>query len=97
MEPLADGNWDDSMEEEEGLGFRTEPEGQIGGVVDMEDDVYLEFEEEAEVQKPPKDPNTWKLLARYKANFKPNAKSMFTQLSEEAQVYVTLSVVRTIT
>jgi hypothetical protein len=84
MEPLADGNWDDSMEEEEGLGFWTEPEGQIGGVVDMEDDVYLEFEEEAKVQKPPKDPNTWKLLARYKANFKPNAKSMFTQLSEEA-------------
>ncbi|KAM0856278.1 hypothetical protein ACQ4PT_049229 [Festuca glaucescens] len=34
-------------------GFRQGAEAQIGGIVDMEDDVYLEFDEEEEVKKDP--------------------------------------------
>jgi hypothetical protein len=48
MGPVDDDNWDDSMEEEDMPGFQSGPEAQIGGVVDMEDDVYLEFDEEEE-------------------------------------------------
>jgi hypothetical protein len=79
MSPLDDRNWDDSLTESDNLGFQEGPESQIGGVVDMEDDVYLEFDaEEEEVVAPPPEPNTWRLLARYRANFCPNANSMFT-------------------
>jgi hypothetical protein len=83
MGPMDDGNWDDSMEEEDMPGFQSGPEAHIGGVVDMEDDVYLEFDEEEEAQVTPKEPNMWKLLARYAANFKPNTHSMFRKFSEE--------------
>jgi hypothetical protein len=83
MDPLDDGNWDDDMEEEDMPGFQNGPEAQIGGVVDMEDDVYLEFEEEAEEPVKPNEKKTWKLLARYAANFKPNAHAMFKKFSEE--------------
>jgi hypothetical protein len=51
----------------------------------MEDNVYLEFEEDEEVPEIPRGPKTWKLIARYMANFKPNTHSMFTQFSEEVR------------
>jgi hypothetical protein len=87
MEPLADGNWDDSTEDMDNLGFQQGKEAQIDGVVDMEDDVYLESDEEDDEEEEevtdPSAPRTWKLLARYMANFKPNAHTMFTQFTEE--------------
>ncbi|KAM0888315.1 hypothetical protein ACQ4PT_028441 [Festuca glaucescens] len=43
----GDGNWDDGNVQEQ-MGFKQGAETQIGGIVDMEDDVYLEFEEEEE-------------------------------------------------
>jgi hypothetical protein len=49
MEPIPDGNWDDTAEEMENLGFQQGSEVQIGGVVDMGDDVYLKFDDEEEV------------------------------------------------
>ncbi|KAM0909255.1 hypothetical protein ACQ4PT_014931 [Festuca glaucescens] len=67
----------------EGLGFREVVEAQIGGIVDMEDDVYLEFDEEEEVKKDPDEPTTWQLMARYMANFKPNTKAMFNRFADE--------------
>ncbi|KAM0899098.1 hypothetical protein ACQ4PT_021529 [Festuca glaucescens] len=57
-----DGNWDDGQEIEE-LGFQQGSASQIGGIVDMEDDVYPEFDEEEEKVPTQSDPNTWKLLA----------------------------------
>ncbi|KAM0922941.1 hypothetical protein ACQ4PT_005872 [Festuca glaucescens] len=42
-----DGNWDDGSEME-GLGFNQEDASKIGGTVNMEDDVYLEFDDEEE-------------------------------------------------
>jgi hypothetical protein len=45
MEPIPDGNWDDTTEEMENLGFQQGSEAQIGGVVDMGDDVYLVFDD----------------------------------------------------
>ncbi|KAM0847525.1 hypothetical protein ACQ4PT_054946 [Festuca glaucescens] len=47
--PTEDGNWDDGQETEE-MGFQQGSASQIGGIVDMEDDVYLEFDEEEECQ-----------------------------------------------
>ncbi|KAM0927888.1 hypothetical protein ACQ4PT_002131 [Festuca glaucescens] len=79
----TDGNWDDGEAMEE-PGFRQGAEAQIGGIVDMEDDVYLEFDEEEEVKKDPGEAVTWQLMARYMATFKPNTKAMFTKLVEEA-------------
>ncbi|KAM0920745.1 hypothetical protein ACQ4PT_007312 [Festuca glaucescens] len=77
-----DGNWDDGTEEEE-TGFRRGTESRIGGIVDMQDDVYLEFDEEEEIKQEPTEPTTWKLLARYMANFKPNTKAMFDRFTNE--------------
>ncbi|KAM0872200.1 hypothetical protein ACQ4PT_038874 [Festuca glaucescens] len=77
-----DGNWADADVMEE-MGLPQGTAAQIGGVVDMEDDVYLEFEEEEEVAPAPREPTSWKLLARYMANFKPHTKAMFTRLIEE--------------
>jgi hypothetical protein len=77
----GEGNWDDGEAVRE-PGFRQGVEAQIGGVVDMEDDVYLEFEEE-EVKKEPDEAKTWQLMARYMATFKPNTVAMFTRLTEE--------------
>ncbi|KAM0876507.1 hypothetical protein ACQ4PT_036129 [Festuca glaucescens] len=79
----TDGNWDDGEAMEE-PGFMQGVEAQIGGIVDMEDDVYLEFNEEEEVKKDPDEAVSWQLMARYMATFKPNTKAMFTKLSEEA-------------
>jgi hypothetical protein len=78
----GEGNWDDGDVGRE-PGFRQGVETQIGGVVDMEDDVYLEFEEEEEVKKEPDEAKTWQLMARYMATFKPNTVAMFTRLTEE--------------
>jgi hypothetical protein len=61
----------------EGLGLRQGKESQIGGIVDMEDEVYLEFDEEEEVKEVPTEHTSWRLMARYMANFKPNTKAMF--------------------
>ncbi|KAM0834413.1 hypothetical protein ACQ4PT_063617 [Festuca glaucescens] len=83
MDTAVDGNWDDGHEGEEGLGFRQGAESQIGGIVDMADDVYLEFNEEEEMETKKPDPNTWKLLARYKANFRPSAKAMFEHFADD--------------
>ncbi|KAM0872537.1 hypothetical protein ACQ4PT_038656 [Festuca glaucescens] len=77
-----EGNWDDGSVVEE-TGFRQGVEAQIGGIVDMEDDVYLEFEEEEEVKKDPEEATSWQLIARYMATFKPNSKAMFTRFAEE--------------
>ncbi|KAM0911781.1 hypothetical protein ACQ4PT_013257 [Festuca glaucescens] len=77
-----DGNWDDGNTMEE-MGFRQGTKAQIGVIVDMEDDVYLEFEEEEEVKAELAEQKTWKLLARYMANFKPNTKAMFTRFTDE--------------
>jgi hypothetical protein len=52
----------------------------------MEDKIHLEFEEDDEdvtPTLPPSEPKTWKLLARYMANFKPNKKTMFKRFSED--------------
>ncbi|KAM0874005.1 hypothetical protein ACQ4PT_037700 [Festuca glaucescens] len=72
----ADGNWDDEQAREEEPGLRAGSETRIGGDVDMDDDVYLEFDEEEEpaVAAPR---TVWKLLGRYMAQFKPSAKDMF--------------------
>jgi hypothetical protein len=43
---VDDGNWHDDMEKEENLGFQQGSVSHIGGVVDMKDNVYVEFEEE---------------------------------------------------
>jgi hypothetical protein len=50
----------------------------------MEDDSFVEIdEEEEEVVAEPNKPKSWRLLARYMANFKPNTTSMFTQFARE--------------
>jgi hypothetical protein len=85
-EAKPDGNWDDGSMEEDELGFAQGSATQIGGVADMEDEVHLEFEEDEEEATPivpPSEPKTWKLLARYMANFKPNTKTMFKRFSED--------------
>jgi hypothetical protein len=85
-EAQPDGNWDDGFMEEDELGFAQGSATQIGGVADMEDEVHLEFEEDEEEATPimpPSEPKTWKLLARYMANFKPNTKTMFKRFSED--------------
>ncbi|KAK1699605.1 hypothetical protein QYE76_016302 [Lolium multiflorum] len=84
MLPDDDGNWDDGQRMEEEPGFRQGSEVRIGGTVDMEDDVYLEFDEEEDLKEAPEDPSTWKLLARYMANFKPNTRAMFNYFADEA-------------
>ncbi|KAK1660880.1 hypothetical protein QYE76_049039 [Lolium multiflorum] len=79
----GDGNWNDGNIEEE-MGFRRGVEAQIGGVVDMEDDLYMEFEEEEEIKLEPVEKTSWTLLARYMASFKPNTKAMFKYFIDEA-------------
>lgn len=80
----SDGNWNDGGDAEEEPGLRQGTEKQIGGTVNMEDDVYLEFdEEEEEVQAALSAPSSWKMLARYMTNFKPSAKSMFDYFADE--------------
>jgi hypothetical protein len=76
-----DGNWDDGKELDDEDGFRSGAELKVDGTVDMEDDVFLEFDEEEDSAAPPKDPNTWVLIARYMANFKPNTYTMFKQFT----------------
>jgi hypothetical protein len=50
----------------------------------MEDNVFLEFDEDEEPDQPlPQQPNTWRLIARYCANFKPNTTSMFNHFVED--------------
>jgi hypothetical protein len=50
----------------------------------MEDDVFLELDEHDEpTAPPPQKPNTWRLVARYYANFKPNTLSMFNHFVED--------------
>ncbi|KAM0834114.1 hypothetical protein ACQ4PT_063820 [Festuca glaucescens] len=78
----GDGNWDDGNVAEE-MEFRRGAEAQIGGIVDMEDDVYMEFEEDEEVKAEPVEKTAWNLLARYMASFKPNTKAMFTRFTDE--------------
>jgi hypothetical protein len=80
--PVSDGNWDDDQEEED-LGFKQDTTTRTGGVVDMADDVYMEFDEDEEPEPIPREPNTWKISARYRANFKPNTHSMFTHFTED--------------
>jgi hypothetical protein len=53
MLPDDDSNWDDGQRMEEEPGFRQGSEVQIGGTVDMEDDVYLEFDEEEDLKEAP--------------------------------------------
>jgi hypothetical protein len=77
----GNGNWHDGQEEE--LGFGQDAEVPIGGTVDMEDDVYLEFDEEEETVMAPPEPTSWKLLARYYASFRPNITSMFTHFADD--------------
>jgi hypothetical protein len=52
-----DGNWDegDGMAE---MGFNQGEASKIGGIVDMEDDVYLEFDEEEPMKKEPSEQTT---------------------------------------
>jgi hypothetical protein len=50
----------------------------------MDDEVYLEFEEEDEVKQDLSAPTSWRLLARYMASFKPNTRAMFSRLIDEA-------------
>jgi hypothetical protein len=83
MRDEADGNWDDGDAAKE-MGFKEGPEMKLGGTVDMDDDLYMEFEEdEDEVKKEPDAPETWNLLARYMANFKPSTKAMFRRFIDE--------------
>jgi hypothetical protein len=78
-----DGNWDNEKDLEDEDGFRSGSEVKIDGTVDMEDDVNLEFDEEEDSAAPPKYPNTWEIIARYMANFKPNTYTMSKQFTEE--------------
>lgn len=78
-----DGNWNEGAEAEEEPGLRQGSEKKLGGIVDMEDDVYLEFDEDEATVEAPSTQTTWKLLARYMANFKPSAKSMFDYFADE--------------
>ncbi|KAK1614381.1 hypothetical protein QYE76_019898 [Lolium multiflorum] len=76
------GNWEDENPMD-GMGFRKGTEAQIGGIVDMEDDVYLKFYEKEEINVEPAEPTKWKLLARYMASFKPNTNPMFKRFTYE--------------
>ncbi|KAM0855584.1 hypothetical protein ACQ4PT_049695 [Festuca glaucescens] len=78
----SDGNWDDRRTAEEETGLRAGPETHIGGDVDMEDDVYLELDEE-EVPEVAAPRTVWKLLGRYMAQFKPSARDMFVYFDKE--------------
>jgi hypothetical protein len=77
-----DGNWDEG-DEMAGMGFNQGDASKIGGIVDMEDDVYLEFDEEEPVKEEPKEQSTWQIVARYMANFKPNTRAMFNHFIHE--------------
>jgi hypothetical protein len=72
-----DGNWD------EGMRWQGWASTKDGGIVDMEDDVYLEFDEEELVKEEPREQSTWQILARYMANFKPNTRAMFNHFIHE--------------
>jgi hypothetical protein len=50
MRDEADGNWDDGDAAKE-MGFKEGPEMKLGGTVDMDDDIYMEFEEEEDEVK----------------------------------------------
>jgi hypothetical protein len=43
------------------MGFHRGKDAQIGGIVDMQDDVYLEFDEEEEIKAEPSEPTTRKV------------------------------------
>jgi hypothetical protein len=79
---VDDGNWDagDGMDEP---GFRRGAELRADGTVNMDDEAYLEFEEEEEVKPVPGEQKTWDLLARYMASFKPNTTAMFNRFIDE--------------
>jgi hypothetical protein len=82
--PEEDSNWDDGYPEDDNLGFQEDPASRIDGLAEMEDDVHLEFDEEEDKPEPmPCEPNTWKLLARYRANFEPSTYTMFKHFTEE--------------
>ncbi|KAM0892234.1 hypothetical protein ACQ4PT_025875 [Festuca glaucescens] len=49
----------------------------------MEDDVFLEFDEEDGVKVEPSEPTSWTIIARYMANFTPNTKAMFDRFTDE--------------
>ncbi|KAM0905275.1 hypothetical protein ACQ4PT_017462 [Festuca glaucescens] len=78
----SDGNWDDRQTAEEETGLRAGPETHIGGDVDMNDNAYLELDEEEEpaVAAPR---TVWKLLGRYMSQFKPSARDMFVYFDKE--------------
>ncbi|KAM0888242.1 hypothetical protein ACQ4PT_028466 [Festuca glaucescens] len=78
----SDGNWDDRRTAEEETGLHAGPETHIGGDIDMEDDVYLELDEE-EVPEVAAPRTVWKLLGRYMAQFKPSARDMFVYFDKE--------------
>ncbi|KAM0859523.1 hypothetical protein ACQ4PT_047154 [Festuca glaucescens] len=72
----ADGNWDDSHGGGEEPGLWQSVGEQLGGTVDMDDDLFLELDED----EPPmeKGPRTeWKILARYRAQQRPSTHDMF--------------------
>ncbi|KAM0905347.1 hypothetical protein ACQ4PT_017443 [Festuca glaucescens] len=77
-----DGNWDEG-DKMAGMGFNQGDASKIGAIVDMEDDVYLEFDEEEPVKEEPREQSTWQILARYMANFKPNTRAMFNRFIDE--------------
>jgi hypothetical protein len=58
-------------------------EMQLGGDADMDNDVFIEVEEEETPPTPKKEPKSWSLLARYMANFKPNTVSMFDHFADD--------------
>lgn len=77
-----DGNWEDGDGSGE-AGFRQGTETRIDGNVEVDDDVYLEFEEDEDVKKAPSEQKSWDLLARYMASFKPNTRAMFAYFIDE--------------
>jgi hypothetical protein len=77
-----DGNWEDGDGSGE-AGFRQGTETRIDGNVEVDDDVYLEFEEDDDVKKAPSEQKSWDLLARYMASFKPNTRAMFAYFIDE--------------
>ncbi|KAM0827732.1 hypothetical protein ACQ4PT_068002 [Festuca glaucescens] len=78
----SDGNWDDGDGMDEEPGLRQGRDTHLGGEVDMEDDVYLEFDEEDDVPVSAEPRTAWKMLARYMAHTRPNAMDMFTYFSD---------------
>ncbi|KAK1573109.1 hypothetical protein QYE76_008320 [Lolium multiflorum] len=78
----SDGNWDDGDGMDEEPGLRQGHDTNLGGEVDMDDDVFLEFDEEDEVPVSAESRTAWRMLARYRAHTRPNARDMFTYFSD---------------